>query len=95
MIFATDGWVGALTVGAAEPQKKPRRPEGWGGGALGRGSGGRHPRCPPLPQAEAAYIMPMPSMPPPGGIAGGLSSLGASATLASVVMRSPAIDAAF
>ena len=45
--------------------------------------------------ARASYIMPSIPPMPPGGIAGPSSFFGFSATVASVVISSPAIDAAF
>ena len=48
-----------------------------------------------LDSARAPYIMPSIPPMPPGGIAGPSSFFGFSATVASVVISSPAIDAAF
>ena len=48
-----------------------------------------------LDVARAPYIMPSIPPMPPGGIAGPSSFFGFSATVASVVISSPAIDAAF
>ena len=48
-----------------------------------------------LDEARAPYIMPSIPPMPPGGIAGPLSFFGFSATVASVVISNPAIDAAF
>ena len=45
--------------------------------------------------ARAPYIMPSIPPMPPGGIAGPSSFFGFSATVASVVISNPAIDAAF
>ena len=67
------------------PQKEsPAR-----GGAFGPARRGTKP-------GQTPYIIPsIPPMPPPGGIAGPSSFFGFSATVASVVISSPAIDAAF
>ena len=46
------------------------------------------------PKTRSAYIMSIPPMPPPG-MPPPFSSLGSSATIASVVMISPAMEAAF
>ena len=59
-----------------------------------------HDRClagseKPGLSARAPYIMPSIPPMPPGGIAGPSSFFGFSATVASVVISSPAIDAAF
>ena len=48
-----------------------------------------------LDVARAPYIMPSIPPMPPGGIAGPSSFFGFSATVASVVISNPAIDAAF
>ena len=48
-----------------------------------------------LDKAGAPYIMPSIPPMPPGGIPGPLSFFGFSATVASVVISNPAIDAAF
>ena len=48
-----------------------------------------------LVEARTPYIIPSIPPMPPGGIAGPLSFFGFSATVASVVINNPAIDAAF